>query len=223
MTDPSNASPLQELYAVADDLDDLTMWEPSDPDDEPPSDVLADDDWVRRRLLALRFTTEEITKYSDAADAEIERILDSLEAIIGREADPDLDQESTGLRRSQSVLTAQLVAYHRAKIRDAEARGLKKLPTTIKTLQGRLRSGAGTHRVQITDKSALIEWLVANGHNDVITRIPAHIEVDLRKLKGLVHLDGDGSPVGVVSEDGDLCPGVRVIPAERWHKVDIDS
>lgn len=214
-----------DLWGIADDVDTLAeSWNPDDAYEAPSIPDRAD--WLRRRLLALRFTRAELDETAAAYDAEISRLTNARAAAVAP------------LERNAAALEAQLLAYHAAVVREEEAAWRVRaaaavaageeppklrVSSTIKTPHGTLRSGGGRATVRVTNRDEALTWLRTNAL-DAVRHVPESWEVDLSKAPGLAVFDPLGDPlgVGVVNADGEreFCPGLEVLPPKRWHKVD---
>lgn len=231
MTEPA------DLWGVADDVEELAeSWQP-DVDAEAPSEAFTDTDgWVARRLAALRFTHAEIESTSAAYRAEIERLERDLAQLVGHPTHTvgETVHRATGLHRQIESLEGQLMAFHAAAIAQAEAayRALPagkrpknpKLPTTIRSTQGRLRSGAGgRYRVKVESEElagAVVAWLEDNGFTEAVNVIPEQRRLDGRVAPGLVTVNEDGE-AGIFNAKGEPCPHLRFERPSRWFKVDL--
>lgn len=226
-----------DLWGVADDADDIAeSWDP-DADHEAPSEAFNDTGgWVAKRLAALRFTHAEIRETSAAYEAEIARLREALENLVGRPSHGSGGTYSpaTGLHARAEVLERQLTAFHAAAIAHAEAahRALPpgerpkkpKLPATINSTQGRLRSGdPGRYSVDVdnVDNTAVVvAWLEDNGFGHAVNVVPEQRRLDRRVAPGLVSANEDGE-IGIFNAAGEPCPHLRLERPARWYKVDL--
>lgn len=233
MTDETS---IPDLYRIADQIPDLIeAWHP-DPDAEAPTVPEPErDDWLRRRLLGIRFRNDEIAGERDRYAHEIHLLQAEIDALVARR-DSIIDQ----LARDRDHLVRQVTALHssiieseqrrhRARAEQAAADGdnppKPRVSTSIKLPHGDLRSQAGGNiRVIVDDdrEQDVIDWLLANGHADVVTihpPQPERREIDGRKIPKLVKRDDLGDPVGIVNADGEPCPHVRFERRARAHWV----
>lgn len=228
---------LPDIWGIADDVDDLAAsWDPGT-DPEPPADAFTEaDDWVRRRLAAARFVQADIARTAAAYRAEIDRLEAALADEVGAPSADTADghRPATGLHASLEALVGQLMSYHAAAIARARAEWLAipedrrpakpNLPTTIRSTQGKLRSGDPnkfTVNLADTDKAAqVVAWLQDNGYEDAVTVIPEQRRLDGRVAPGLVTVNDDGER-GIFNTDGEPCPHLRIEAVPRWFKVDL--
>lgn len=223
-----------------DDLDRLAgEWDP-DAGDGLPGEAINDPDWLRKRLLALAFARAELNRLEAEIDAERARI----EARAGQMLDP--------LLGSAARLETQLTQYHRSRIADEKRRGVKKPATMVKMVWGALRSGAGRHRVEVTDEAEAIAFMRRHKMHDSLIPPDATWRVNRSKAPGLVgevacdvcagegklglngalvacgvHPSGDpacdgGTTLRVLAPNGEPVPGLVVRLGERWFKVDTE-
>lgn len=227
-----------DLYGIADEIEDLEQAPGWGEQEEAPT-VLPDDegDWAGKRLLAIRFRQEEIAETSEQYDTEMAKLLAEIERLT-----MDRDMEVATMRRSVRKLTDQLTQFHRAKIAMAErehaARASaaveagnqvpkQRLPTTIKSPHGQLRSRAGGNvkvRVMEGREAEVVAWLEANEMGEGIgVRVkPAVAEQrlpDLSKLQGLVAKAEDGKVLGIRDSEGEPCPWLSYEETDRAHWV----
>ena len=230
---------LSDPWGVADEIPELLDgWDP-DAEEHP---VLVDGvraEFMRKRLLAVRFRLDEIAEIRAEYDAEIAAITARLQAEIER-LEAGRDEQLDDLRRSVEQLSRQLTsmhgaviaaeqARHRAAAAAAIARGEEppkdRTPTMIRSPHGTLRSQAGgTPVVTVLDEELLVKWLDENGYGDAVRVKPAVEEQRLpdgRKLPGLVKRAADGTLIGLVDKDGERCPHVEVRDRERAHWIEL--
>lgn len=218
-----------DLYGIEDEIEEMAEWEPGGefpvflPDEEQT--------WLAKRFLAIRFQTEE------AREIEImyARQVELLQAEILR-LEADRDEHTRPIRRTARRITGQLTQFHRAAVGRAEMehrvrtvqavendRPLPKLRvrTSVMTPQGTLKSKAGGQlRVKIAEgqEEAVVAWLQANGLQAGLRVKPAVAEQilpDITAMRGLVTRADDGTIQGILSDDGEACPGVTVEETER--------
>ena len=211
-----------DLWAIADEVDELADgWEPGA---ELPAEVTADAEWVRKRLLALRFTREDL----DALEAEYSESAQHLRKSFATEMellDSRHDSIVGPLLVRAEALEAQLTAYHRQALDEDERLGRKKPRTTIKTLHGTMKSRAPSAKVlvEVLDQDQAVKWLDEHGlghYVSVSTPKPPVVTVDKVGIRDAVAW-GDG-PLGVVdAETGEVCPFLRV--AETVRKFEVET
>lgn len=234
-------SVLDDPWGIADEI--VGLVEQYDPSAEEPPTVTDDQtaDWAGRRLLALRFTVDEITQTQAQYDSEIDRLRRRLEDEIARLTD-QRDEHVEQLRSTVEALTGQLQRMHAQRISHAEAlhriaaaaaadegraEPKQRLPTMIRIPHGTLRSQSGGNAVvsfEPEHEADIVEWLEANGFAEGVRVKPAVAEqrlVDKRKLGGLVRRDEDGEIVGLVNDDGDKCPHVTVTDRGRAYWIEL--
>lgn len=223
------ATVADDLYGIEDEIEAMAEWEPGD---EFPT-FLPDEagEFVAKRFLAIRFTREEVSETEEMFARQIELLLTEIQKLEGRR-----DEQTSSLRRTVRKITTQLVQFHRASVARTErehalraaaaveaGREIPKLrlPTTVKGVHGQLRSKAGGNalvRIEPGCESDVVRWLYENEMEHAVRVKPAVEEEhlpDLRKLQGLVHRAEDGKPIGIKSEDGELCPHITIEERER--------
>lgn len=198
-----------DLWGVADEIDDIIeSWRP-DEQPEPPSGI--DDEWVRKRLLALRFIQSDVDRHVD----EVQRLVDRRDRIVG------------ALTARADAITAQLTAHHRAIIADQE-RHDREPSTTIRLPYGDLRSKAGggcTITIAKGHEADVAAWLEKHGYADAVVETPPQprsIRPNRTKMRGLVTYAADGTPVGIVNKNGEACPHLQLEALPRSFWIDID-
>lgn len=194
-----------ELWAEADGYEELgSTWDPNAA--ELPAEALQDEEWLRKRLLALRFARRDLEAIEAQVNAEIGRI----------------EKRASELRKGPTDaiagLEGALEQYHRTVLADDKARKVKKPRTTVTTVWGKLRSGGGRAKVQVTDLDAAVAFLRANNLERYLRHQPEEWHVNLATAPEMVR--AVGVEQRVLTEDGEEVPGLRAVPAERWFKQD---
>lgn len=214
----------EDLYGIEDEIEEMAEWEPGEefpvflPDEEQT--------WLAKRFLAIRFQNEEVRE----TEVMYARQVELLQAEIQR-LEADRDAHTGTIRRTIRRITGQLTQFHRAAVGRAEMehrmrtvqavendRPLPKLrvPTTVKNPQGTLKSKAGGQlRVKITEgqEAAVVKWLQDNGLEAGLRVKPAVAEQilpDITAMRVLVTRADDGTIQGILSDDGEACPGVTI-------------
>lgn len=205
-------------WSVADEIDDMIeSWDP-DAVEQPK----VDDEWVNRRMLALRFKLDEQQRIRAMYDDQIAVLESEIERLRARSAE-QLEPETDAIE----MLTWQLRSYHSAQLADAERRNARKLPTMIQMPHGDLRSQAGGNvTVHFDDEHVdkIVQWLTASGYVDavrVIEPVPERRLPDRRKLQGLVKLTDSGQIVGIVNADGEPMPHATYQQRDRAFWVEL--
>lgn len=157
----------------------------------PPRD--AED--ANRKMRALARTEKELSDISDLFETEHARLY---------ERQKDL---SSGLEHRVEFLTDTLCAWLEANHRDQEEAG-QKLTPSIKLPAGVVKSTAGRRSSTITDPSALETWIEENKPELVETVRKYPTAAALAKLYP-----------DLITEEGELIPGVETNFTERSYKV----
>ena len=216
-------------WEIADQLDQLTEgdWQPGQ---ELPKSAIDDPDWVRRRLIALRFVRHDHALSEERFDLEKERLQERIAEVIGEEIerlDDRRDRVIGTLARQVASLEAQLTGYHRATIEEAIRTG-RKPPTSVQLPQGTLKSRApsvkATIKVTPEGQGPAVAWLKDNGHADMVKVKPAVESVDLLAARKLIKFDDKGKPVGLVTPDGVKCPDdvMQALAGDRRYEIETD-
>lgn len=213
MTD-NNDNIIDDPWQIADQIDELIdAWDPNSPE---PAIAALDEQWLNRRMLALQFKLDEIERIRAMYESQIAVLFEQIHRLSHRR-DGQIESE----HRSVVALTSQLDSYHRALIADAERRGVKRLPTTVRMPHGDLRSRAGgkiTVQYDAEHESDIVEWLEQSGLADAVRvtePVPAKRLPDKRRLSDLVKLSDDGDIIGIVNKHGEPLPHVEYRRPER--------
>lgn len=174
------------------DLETELLGDPPDYESEPVA--LPDLDAVNRELRRVAKIRRERDTFKELVEAEIARI----RAVLEHRTETLNAQESWHLDR--------LRRYHEAALRlDPKAK-------TIGLPNGSLKARAGQARFVYDDEEACVSWLADNAPDMVRVKR----EVDKVRMKArLAVLDGHA-----VSADGEIVPGVSVLPGETSFTVD---
>ena len=221
---------MDDLYGIEDDIEEITNWEPEGAEFPTALDE-EDARWIEKRFLAIRYTQAEIAATHEKFDREIAAHLAEIDRLEGR-----LDGQTGELRKTIRIVAHQLTQYHRAAVAMAErehaaraaaavaaGRDVPKMrvPTTIKGVHGDLKSkAAGDPLVRVDEgqEETVAAWLDANCLSDAVRVKPAVAEQrlpDLQKLRKHVARADDGTPLGVMSDDGAVCPHVTIEERDR--------
>jgi hypothetical protein len=233
---------LTDPWGIADEIDGLV--DGYDPSAEEPPTVTDEQaaDWAGRRLLALRFTADEMRQVQAQYAAEIARLRQRLEEEIARLND-QRDEHVEQLQSTLVALSGQLQRMHAQRIAHSEqlhriaasaaadegrSEPKKRLPTTIRVPHGTLRSRQASSNAVVSfdpeHETDIVKWLEANGYGEGVRVKPAVAEqrlVDKRKLGGLVKRDDDGKIVGLTNDAGDECPHVTVTDRGRAYWIEL--
>lgn len=218
MSDDNETDVTTDLWAVADEIDELiAAWDPDSPE---PAIATADDEFVNRRMLALRFKLDEIERTRAQYDTQIDRLQQEIDRLAERR-----DRQLDGDQRDVDALTAQLTTYHRAVLDDAERRGTpdRRLPKSVRMPHGDLRSRAAGQIVVEIDREYrqhVVDWLEASGLGDCV-RTTVTTSPDRTALRSLVKIGSDGEIVGVVNADGEPMPHATYRQQQRTHWVEL--
>lgn len=225
-------------WQVADELVDLCEWDPEQTT-ELPGEALSDPEWVRKRLIALRFARKELEAVAEAFDAEQVAVEDAIHDMFGDEINrlnARRNQIQGGLAQTATTLEQQLVQYHRAVIANAKRRGQKVQPS-LEFPHGTLRSKAPSVKatVQVVDEKAAVAWLESLDDKDVkggvgedyIKTKPATRSLDKVAARALILEGADGKVIGAGirnDETGEVTwmPGVEVAINDRSYSIDTD-
>lgn len=212
MTDEN--SPTYDPWAVADEIGDmLDGWDP-----EAVERPRVDDEWLNRRMLALRFKLDEQQRIRAMYDDQIKRLRAELDRLVDRR-----DGQLAAEQDDVAALAWQLTTYHAAELADAERRGVpdRRLPKSMRLPHGDLRSRqSGSVRIEFSDEHVdeIVAWLRAAGYDDAIrTRsVP-----DRAALRDLIRRSDDGEIVGIVNADGERLPHVEYVEPSRRYWVEL--
>lgn len=141
-----------------------------------------------------------------AAQAEQDRIKRLAEAELARIHDWQADA-TRQVQRDVEFFTARLVEYRR----DLEARD-PSLAKTYKLPNGSLARRAGRESTRVTAEDSFVSWALDN-QPDALTYKPK-----VSALAGYHHEQIDGATV-LVSDDGEVVPGVEVVRGEDRYEV----
>lgn len=215
MTDTDRSD---DPWSVADDIDDMVeSWDP-DAVEQPR----VDDDYVNKRMLALRFLLDEQQRIRTMYDDQISVLETEIERLRQRCAD-QLEPEQDRV----DMLTFQLRRYHAAQLADAERRRVRRLPTMLRMPHGDLRSKApGLPTVDYDSGHAdeIVEWLIESGYSNAVRHIdpvPARTVPDKAKLRKLIKIGDDGEIIGIVNTDGEPMPHARYDRAEHSFWIEL--
>ena len=215
-------------WEIADDIDGMVEgWEPEGT--ELPTEAMADPDWVRRRLIALRFVREDLAISMDQFLEERQLLEARITAMFGEEMerlDVREDQVLGKLRSSENALADQLRQYHRAYSAAAVRTG-RKPPVSVKMPQGTLTSKkpAVPATITVVDEPAAVAWLLANDLEAMVKPAkPTAPTVDKVKARALVKFAKDGSVAGLANDKGTACPAtvMTATAGDRRFSVDTD-
>lgn len=220
----------EDLYGIEDEIEAMAEWEP-DGEEFPTVLPEGDETWLAKRFLAIRYSREEATETEAMFARQIEVLMAEIHRLEERR-----DEQTGTIRRTIRRITQQLVHYHRASMarseREYAARATAaveagneipkaRLPTIIKSVHGDLRSRAGGNalvRIEPGCENEVVKWLYEREMEHAVRVKPATEEEhlpDLRKLQGLVTRADDGTPLGILDEDGEPCPHITIEERER--------
>lgn len=154
--------------------------------------------WAMRKLLEHQ---QEVAGIISIAEAEIAR--------IQQWADEQAAKHSTSI----AYFEAQLTRYA-ATVREESGGKVK----SISTPYGKVTSRAGTDKWVIDDE-AFLDW-ARETHPDWIRTVEQRA-VDVPTLKTAFVALPTGDGVSAVTPDGDIVPGISIVPGETSFKVEV--
>lgn len=152
--------------------------------------------WAFRKLSVLKAKEEEFKQF---ADKEINRIMSWLES------------ELSTIESSKKYFEVKIQEYHMNMLEnDPKAK-------TISTPYGKTKARKSAATVEAKDKEALLQYAIENNMDDYLKT-----ELKWGEMKKSLQIAEIAGEKVVISEDGEIVPGVSVKPESITYSVDVD-